>query len=253
MKKFFYAIAILSVAVLAVNACKKGTPEEPTIKKRLVMCGDEWDKYHFFYNADGTVKEVKRNPDEETGEWERTWTFTWNGKSATVKYIKEGEEQSPLSITLGSNGYVSTFTDTWGDVRKCTYDLEGHLLKVIKVEDGKDVVKCNCVWENGNLKKWSRFSDGKEQFKIQSFLTDKNEAGIFADATDKAGIDRWMFEVGLFGKASKLLMDQAAWEGAEDNAVHEYSKDSDNFVTKVEKYYGGELDQTYEYKWELLK
>ena len=249
MKKFFYAIAILSVAVLAVNACKKGTPEEPTIKKRLVMCGDEWDKYHFFYNADGTVKEVKRNPDEETGEWERTWTFTWNGKSATVKYIKEGEEQSPLSITLGSNGYVSTFTDTWGDVRKCTYDLEGHLLKVFKGTD----LKCNCVWESGDLKKWSRFNDGVEQFKIQSFLTDENVGGIFADATDKAGIDRWMFEIGLFGKPSKHLMDQAAWEGAEDNATHTYTKDSDGFVTKVEKYYGGELDQTYEYKWELLK
>ena len=278
MKKLFYAIAILSVAVLAVNSCKKGTPEEPTIKKRLVMCGDEWDKYHFFYNADGSVKEVKRNLDETTGAWERTWTFTWNGKNATVKYVKEGEEQNPLSITLGGNGYIETFTDTWGDVRKCTYDLEGHLLKVFKVENdsisvpatpfdrelaakGKDFVSIQgdkAVYKNqwtagGNLIKWSRFTETGEQFKIQSFLLEKNDAGIFPDATDKAGIDRWMFEVGFFGKPSKLLMDQAAWEGAEDNATHTYTKDADNFVTKVEKFYGGELDQTYEYKWELLK
>ena len=249
MKKLFYAIAILSVAVLAVNSCKKGTPEEPTIKKRLVMCGDEWDKYHFFYNADGSIKEVKRNLDETTGAWERTWTFTWNGKNASVKYVKEGEEQAPLSFTLGGNGYVESFTDTWGDVRKFTYDLEGHLLTVFK----GDEKKCNCVWEGGNLIKWSRFTEEGEQFKIQNFLMEKNDAGIFPDATDKAGVDRWMFEIGLFGKPSKLLMDQAAWEGAADNATHKYTKDADNFVTKVEKYYAGELDQTYEYKWELLK
>lgn len=248
MKKIIYAIAILGVAAVAFSSCKK---EEPKIQKRLTMCGDEWDKYYFSYNADGSIKDVKRNPSNEAGwgGYERTWTFTWNGNTASVKYVKEGEEQNPLSFTLGGNGYVETFTDTWGDVRKCTYDLEGHLLKVFKGDD----LKCNCVWEAGDLKKWSRFSDGAEQFKIQSFLLDENLGGIFADATDKAGIDRWLFEIGLFGKPSKHLMDQAAWEGAEDNATHTYTKDADGFVTKVEKFYAGELDQTYEYQWELLK
>lgn len=249
MKKVIYAIAIMVVAACAFTSCKKA--EEPKIQKRLIMCGDEWDKYYFTYNADGSIKEAKRNPSNEAGwgGYERMWTFTWNGKNATVKYVKEGEEQTPLSITLGGNGYIESITDTWGDTRKCTYDLEGHLLKVFK----GDELKCNCVWEGGNLIKWSRFSDGAEQYKIQSFMMVENVGGIFADATDKAGLDRWMFEIGLFGKPSKLLMEQAAWEGASDIATHTYTKDADNFVTKVEKFYGGELDQTYEYQWEVIK
>ena len=67
MKKFFYAIAILSVAVLAVNACKKGTPEEPTIKKRLVVYHSqtqpliEWYKnegLHHHINGHGTLERI---------------------------------------------------------------------------------------------------------------------------------------------------------------------------------------------------
>lgn len=235
-----------ALAVLSVS-CKKDNTE-PKIQKRLTMCGDEWDKYYFTYNADGKIKEVKRNPAED-GSWERTWTFTWNGNKASVKYIKEGEEQAPLSFTLGTNGFVSTFTDTWGDVRNMEYTNEGYLSKVSKGTDAK----CNCVWENGDLKKWSRFTDDGEQFKVQTFLTEENIGGIFADATDKAGIDRWMFEIGLFGKASKHLLDQAAWDGSESIAEHKYEKDTDGFVTTVTKYYDGEVDQVYNYQWEVIK
>ena len=247
MKKIIYAIAILGVAAVAFSSCKK---EEPKIQKRLTMCGDEWDKYYFSYNADGSIKDVKRNPSNEAGwgGYERTWTFTWNGKTASVKYVKEGIEQDPLSFTLGGNGYVESYTDTWGDVRKFTYDMEGHLLTVFKGTEKK----CTCVWEGGNLIKWSRFTEEGEQFKIQNFLMEKNDAGIFPDATDKDGVDRWMFEIGLFGKPSKLLLDQAAWEGSAAIAVQTYEKDTDGFVTKVNKVYDGGEPEIYEYVWEKL-
>lgn len=246
MKKVLYAIAMLSAVAVAFTACKKDggdqKEEENKIVKRLAMCGDEWDKYAFTYGEDGKLTNINRN------EGERTWDFTWNGKTATVKYVKEGEEQSPLSITLGDNGFISTFTDTWGDVRNLSYDKDGYLIKVDKAGD----VKCNAVWEAGDLVKWSRFSDGAEQFKIQTFLADENVAGIFPDATDKAGIDRWMFEVGMCGKPSKHLLDEAAWDGSGSVATHEYEKDADGFVTKVTKYYDSEVDQVYEYQWEVI-
>lgn len=250
MKKVIYAIAILAVSALAITSCKKG--DDPSAnKKRLVMCGDEWDKYYFFYNADGSIKEVKRNFDETAQTWEKTWTVTWNGNKATVKFV-DGTEEFELPFTLGGNGYVSEFTDVYGETRKISYDLAGHLLKVIKIEDGQPIDKCNCVWgADGNLSKWSRFPDGIEEYKIQTFLADENVGGIFPDATDKAGIDRWMFEIGLFGKASKNLLDEAAWENSEAIATHTYTKDADGYVTKVEKFYDGELDQTYVYQWEL--
>ena len=237
MKKVLFAIAM--IAVVALSGCTK---PEPKIQKRLVMCGDEWDKYAFTYGADGKISVVNRN------EGERTWTFTWNGNTATVAYVKEGEVKDPYTFTLGANGFVSTFTDTWGDVRNCTYDAEGHLLKVDKAGE----VKCNCVWKDGDLEKWSRFSDGAEQFKIQSFLVDENVGGIFPDATDKAGIDRWMIEIGLFGKPSKHLLDQATWDGSGAIAVQTYEKDEDGFVTKVSKVYDGGDPEIYEYAWEVI-
>lgn len=247
MKKVLYAIAILGVAALAFTACKKDSKnEEPKIQKRLVMCGDQWDKYAFTYGADGKIALVNRN------EGERTWTFTWNGKVGTAKYVKEGEEKGDQVFTLGDNGYLKSFANEWGDTWGMTYDANGYLTKVERTD--KNAIKANCVWKDGDLSKWSRFKDdGTEEWKIQSFLADENVGGVFVDATDKAGIDRWIFELGLCGKASKHLLDQAAWDGSDAIAVHTYEKDADGFVTKVNKVYDGGDPEVYEYAWELLK
>ena len=244
MKKILYAIALMAVTVVAFSSCKK---EEPKIVKRLAMCGDEWDKYVFTYDANGKVTLVNRN------EGERTWTFTWADNVATAKYVKEGEEKGNWTFTFGSNGYLSSWANEWGDTFGFTYDATDHLTKIVRV-DKNNAAKCNIVWSNGNISKWSRFKDdGSEEWKVQSFLNDDNVAGIFADMTDKTDVPRWVFEVGYVGKPSVKLLDQAAWEGADAIATHTYTKDEDGFVTKVEKFYGGELDQTYEYKWEVVK
>lgn len=250
MKKVIYAIAIMAVAALAFTACKKDNAE-PKIQKRLTMCGDQWDKYYFTYNTDGTIKEVDRNKMDD-GTWERTWTFTWANNVGTAKYVKEGEEEGNWVFTLNSNGYLSTFANEWGDTWGFTYDANGYLTKIVRV-DKDNALKANCSWENGDLKKWSRMTDDGEQWKIQSFLSDENVAGIFADATDKADINRWIFELGFCGKPSKHLLDQAAWEGAESIAVHTYEKDADGFVTKVNKVYGTDDPEVYEYAWEVIK
>jgi len=251
MKKILFAIAFLAAGVAAFSGCNKDDEkEEAKLVKRLTMCGDDWDKYYFTWNEDGTIKEVNRNPstDYESG-YERTWTFTWSGSTATVKYVKEGEEKSPISITLGSNGYISTYTDEWGDVRNLSYDKNGYLTKIDKAGD----VKSNIVVENGNYVKWSRFNDGVEQFKIQSFLTDKNVGGIHADYADKTDPARWFYEIGLCGKPSTNLMDQAAWDGSESVAVHTYEKDADGYVTKVSKVYGTDDPELYYYEWEVVE
>lgn len=248
MKKIIYAIAILCMATVAFNSCKK---DAPTIQKRLTMCGDEWDKYYFSYNADGTIAAAKRNPSNEAGwgGYERTWTFTWNGNVGTAKYVKEGEEQGNWTFTFGNNGYLSSLANEWEDTWGFTYDTNGHLTKIERTD--KSLVMSNCVWENGDLKKWSRFEDG-EQFKIQTFLNEENVAGIFADACDKADVPRWIFELGFCGKPSKHLLDQAAWDGSEAIAVHTYEKDADGFVTKVNKVYDGGEPEIYEYVWEKI-
>jgi len=243
MKKIIIAFASLAVAALALS-CEK--IPEPKIQKRLTMCGDQWDKYAFTYGADGKLSLVNRN------EGERTWTFTWSGNVGTAKYVKEGEEKGNWVFTLGDNGYLSTWANEWGDTWGFTYDSENYLTKIVRT-DKDNAVKANCVWTNGDLTKWSRIKDDNtEEWKVQSFLEDENVAGIFVDASDKAGVDRWIFEVGMCGKASKHLLDQAAWEGSEAIAVHTYEKDEDGFVTKVNKVYDGGDPEIYEYSWELI-
>jgi len=247
MKKIIYAIAIMAVATLAFS-CKKNAPEEPKIQKRLTMCGDQWDKYAFTYGTDGKVTLVNRN------EGERTWTFTWEGNVGTAAYVKEGEAKGNWVFTLGDNGYLTTWANEWGDTWAFTYDASGYLTKIVRSDKDPVQVKSNLNWKGGDLEKWSRFKDdGSEEWKIQSFLTDENVGGIFADACDKAGVDRWIFEIGFCGKPSKHLLDQAAWEGATDIAVHTYEKDADGFVTKVNKQYGTDEPEIYEYSWEVVK
>ena len=216
-------------------------PVQPQ-NKRLVMCGDEWDKYAFTYATDGKIAKVSRN------EGEITWTFTWSGAKAAVKRSEKGKQDASLSFTIGSNGFVSTYTDEYGDVRNCSYDKDGHLLKVDK---GGNVC-CNCIWEDGDLKEWSRFTNGAEQFKMQSFLAIDNIGGIFPDATDKAGLDRWMIELGLFGNPSNHLLDQAMWDGSGAISVYVYDMDAEGYVTKVTKVYDMGDPEYYFYAWEVV-
>jgi len=248
MKKFFYAIAIVCLAAMAFSSCKK---DEPKIQKRITMCGDQWDKYYFSYNADGSIKDVKRNPSNEAGwgGYERTWSFTWSGKVGTAKYVKEGEEKGNWVFTLGENGFLTKLANEWEDTWGFSYDGSGYLTRIVRV-DKDNLVKSNCVWANGDLSKWSRFNDDGEQWKMQTFLADENVGGIFADACDKADVPRWIFELGMCGKPSKHLLDQAAWQGSESIAVHTYEKDADGFVTKVNKVYGTDDPEIYEYVWE---
>ena len=246
MKKIIYAIAIMAVAALAFS-CGKNDPE-PKIQKRLAMCGDQWDKYAFTYNEDGTLALVNRN------EGERTWTFTWADNVGTAAYVKDGEAKGNWVFTLGDNGYLTSWANEWGDTWAFSYDANGYLTKIVRSDKDPVLVKANCDLTNGDLGKWSRYKDdGSEEWKIQSFLEEENVGGIFADASDKAGVDRWIFEVGMCGKASKHLLDQAAWEGSEAIAVHTYEKDEDGFVTKVNKVYDGGDPEIYEYSWEVIK
>lgn len=247
MKKLLYAIALLGVAALAFTSCNKDEKtEEPKIVKRLSMCGDQWDKYAFTYGTDGKIALVNRN------EGERTWTFTWAGNVGTAKYVKEGEEKGDNVFTLGDNGFLKTWANEWGDTWGFTYDANGYLTKIERTD--KNAVKSNCVWTDGDLTKWSRFKDdGTEEWKLQTFLPDENVAGIFPDACDKADVSRWIFELGLCGKPSKHLLDQATWDGSGAIAVHTYEKDADGFVTKVSKVYDGGDPEIYEYAWEVVK
>jgi hypothetical protein len=253
MKKLFYVLALVAVASFAFTGCKKGEPEGNKVVKRLThllayysQTGTEpnaeqgVDDFTISYNADGKIAKIER-PD-------RSWTFSYEGNVITAAYVKEGSAKNPYVFTLGSNGYVASFVDYENKSYTCEYDAEGHLTKTTKNGEKKSELQ----WENGNLKKFSRYESSKWEWKEQTFLAEDNIGGVFPDCDDKAGIDRWMFEIGLFGKPSKKLVDQAAWETSELSAVQTYKKDADGYVTLVDKLYNGK-HEFFGYTWEVVK
>lgn len=252
MKKILYAIAIVAVAATAFTACKPdNTNTGDKVVKRLTACGDAWSQSAFTWGTDGKVKTVTVT----SGDWVETYTFTWSGNVGSAVYNENGEvKESPFVFTMGSNGYLETLANHWGDTWKFFYDSENHLTKITR-PDRDNAVKANCVWTSGDLTKWSRVKDGgEEEWKVQTFYTDQeNVAGIFADATDKADVSRWVFELGWCGTPSKHLLKQAAWEGSEAIAVNTYKKDADGFVTEVSKVYDGGEPEIYTYTWEVVK
>ena len=248
MKKVFYAFVLLAAVAAAFSSCKKDdNKDDNKIVKRLTQCGDQWDVYVFSYDSDGKIAKVNRN------EGEKVWTFNWTeNKADYAEKKKDGtmENLDPWTFTLTSDGYLAEFSNNWGDTWKMTYS-DGYLTKIERKDKG--TVVANCTWVDGDLRKWSRFESETEQWKIQTFLTDENVGGIFPDATDKAGVGRWMFELGLMGKPSKHLLDVAGWEGSTSSAVQTYEKDADGYVTKVNKVYGTDEPEVYEYAWEVVK
>ena len=242
MKKVLFAIAM--IAVVALSGCTK---PEPKIEKRLTACGDEWDTYVFTYGTDGKIATVNRN------EGEKVWNFSWAGNVGTAQYSESGEAKDPYVFTLGDNGYLKTLANEWGDTWAFTYDAKGYLTKIERPDRSK--VTSNMAWTDGNMTMWSRFKDdGSEQKKIQKFLGEENIGGVCPDFpdSDKCGVARWIFELGLCGKPSAHLLDQGGWEDSEAVAVYTYLKDLDGFVTKVNKVYDGGDPEIYEYVWEVV-
>lgn len=100
-------------------------------------------------------------------------------------------------MTLNDQGYVATFVDG-SNTYEYTYDENGYMTKAEK--NGN--IASNITIENGNITQWTRFSDGVEQFKVQTYSAVPNVGGAHCIYAEGSGLSRWLVETGLFGKAS---------------------------------------------------
>lgn len=74
------------------------TTSEVTVY-RIATFADDWDKWYYEYNDNGTVKRVYRLNGEEL---DREWLFAYDGNSVTVT------GKNAYTMTLNSQGYVAT-------------------------------------------------------------------------------------------------------------------------------------------------
>lgn len=195
---------------------------------RVATFADDWDKWYYEYNDNGTVKRIYRMDGENL---DREWIFAYDGNNVSVTGKNE------YSITLNEQGYAATFNDGW-DVYSYTYNEDGYMTKV---ERGGKIFS-NITIENGNIMKWSKFTDDVEQFKIQTYSSIPNTGGAHCIYSEKAGASRWLMETGLFGKASAYCHETNGWDYSATWSKFTFEYDANGCIVKEMKDYDGYVE-----------
>lgn len=206
------------------------TTSEVTVY-RIATFADDWDKWYYEYNDNGTVKRVYRLNGEEL---EREWLFAYDGNNITVT------GRDSYSMTLNDQGYVATFVDG-SNTYEYTYDENGYMTKVEK--NGN--IASNITIENGNIMQWTRFSDGVEQFKVQTYSAVPNVSGAHCIYTESSGASRWLVETGLFGKASANCHTSSGWQHSSSTATYTFEYDENSCIKEESKNYDGYIENFY--------
>lgn len=269
MKKFFYVL--MAAAALVAVSCDKentnngdenGDENNSPVRKQLVHLtsyiteeGELTGGRKFYYTEDGKISkvaEVWTNEDGSEGSYDLN--VTWEGNKATF----DDGEGTGFIFTIGENGYAVQKDELKdGEVSSTytyEYDAEGHLTKVNELYEGQTYAKSVCTWENGNLTSWSDVGaaedgSGNDRVKRQTYTELLNTCGIHTSYTEKSSLKRWMFEIGLFGKASVNLVAMDKWDDREGGKTFEYRFDEDDYVITETPYWEGEAEKPMYFGW----
>jgi hypothetical protein len=243
MKKNLFSLMALALFAAFFVSCDKDddNQQEATLKVRITTFADDWDTWTYTYNTTGQLTNVYR---EETKQWD----FAYDKDTINIS----GYET--YKLVLGSNGYVATMTDEWGDVRTYTYDASGHMTQIKK----NGTVVSNLTIADGCISAWSKWAtkgtdtQDTEHFKNQVFSTVKNVAGIQNIYSELSGASRWLMETGLFGIPSTYLCESTVWDYSTSSAALTYVFDTNNCVTQEIKT-GADYVENYYYTWTVLE
>lgn len=251
MKRIFGFVAIAAMAVSLNTGCSKDDGNGgnggggATVNVRVTGWADDWDSYVFEYNDEGRVVKASRN------DGEREWNFAYNGNEISVTGYSE------FTITLGANGYASTYVNEYDETYTYTYDNDGYVTQIKK--NGE--VCSNVQIQDGCIIKWSKFSDQdgdgtpEEVWKEHTYSNVRNVGGIH-NIYAEVGAGRWLQELGFFGKPTQYLCSGNGWDYSSTPSTLEYEFDSNNCVKKEIKTGGSGDDvyvENYFYTWETLE
>lgn len=195
---------------------------------RVATFSDDWDTWHYEYNDNGTVKRIYRLYE---GNLDREWLFAYEGNKVTVT------GKNNYDMTLNEQGYVATFVDG-SNTFEYTYNEDGYMTQVEK--NGN--ISSNIVIENGDIMKWSKFSDGVEQFKLHTYSAIPNVGGAHCIYAESNGPSRWLVESGLFGKASAHCHTSNNWDYSGTSSTFTFEYDDNNCIKKESKDYDGYVE-----------
>lgn len=195
---------------------------------RVATFADDWDKWYYEYNNNGTVKRAYRLTGD--GGLDREWLFAYDGNNITVT------GKNNYSMTLNDLGYVAVFVDGSSNY-EYTYNEDGYMTQAKK----NGTVCSNIVIEKGNIVTWSKFSDGVEKLKVHTYSAVPNVGGAHSVYSESCGVSRWLVETGLFGKASTHCHTSGGWEGSTASAFT-FEYDANNCIKQEMKDYDGYVE-----------
>ena len=113
-----------------------------------------------------------------------------------------------------------------------------------KVEKNGNIAS-NITIEDGNIMQWTRFSDGVEQFKVQTYSAVPNVSGAHCIYAESSGASRWLVETGLFGKASANCHTSSGWQHSSSTATYTFEYDENSCIKEESKNYDGYIENFY--------
>ena len=174
------------------------------------------------------------------GDKEKGYEFDYNDDFTQCDVNRESDKDIVIySLKLNDKGLCTEFTDNTEDPARVwtyTYDADGFQLTASR--DGE--VKTQYAIQNKNIFTWSR--DGS-RYKEHKYSTKDNVADIHTSYSEDAGLSRFLYETGLFGRSSEKECTEAKWQDRDSKATFEYEYDeATGGIVREVKYYAGDYD-----------
>lgn len=171
------------------------------------------DGMSFTYNSDGTLASISDESTRVAFEYGSGTRAVANNNTVRMTIYEDGELFATCDMTLNSDGYVKSCTETdyEGDVETWSfgYNSDGQLNYMKRSEGGNEVT--NITYSNGNIVKTKTVSEEEPDESHEYAITynDTSNKGCIMLFDAILGIDmdemEYAYYAGMLGKATKNL------------------------------------------------
>ena len=193
----------------------------------------EGSRWEFTYDANGFMTKARSG---SSGKDSYDYEISYSGNNITAKKYQEGQYRKTITVTIGSNGFVSKAVEEDGDWScEFSYDNSGHLTRWADYDEGEINDEILMTWQNGDVVSGKCNDSHPNTYAItyeadgQSLIT--NDAHL-ADFDHMTGIDidvdEWLIYSGAIGFGPAHLPIVSTDVDDSKKKIYKYSWELDN-------------------------